>query len=194
MISDSFCRYMGTGGIKGCRRDSKFKPLAEELMKPWSIMTLFSVTESKRLSTLLALMIKSWFGGSISLDSHVVGSFASQHPDFWLRWLFDVFTDCMLLQCIQSGPPVQAAAAALKHRFKLRANTMMMDNNLRFILMVRKFAGELKNRIIIVHDTGSVNDYTTMWIIIYQSTDALFTNADSIFILESLHFSSTFVL
>ena len=75
----------------------------------------------------------------MSLDSHVVGCFASQHPDFWLRSLFDVFTDCMLLQCIQSVPPVQASAATLKHRFKLKANMTMVDNNLRFIIMIRKF-------------------------------------------------------
>ena len=148
---------MGAGGIKGGRRVSKFKPLAEELIKSWSIMIPLSATESKRILTTLALMTKSWFRGLISLDSHVVGCFASQHPDFWLRSLFDVFTDCMLLQCIQSVPPVQAAAAVLKHRFKLRANMIMMDNNLRFITMFRKLTGEFKSPDNIAHDTGHVN-------------------------------------
>jgi len=59
-------------------------------------------------------------------------------------------------------PPVQAAAAALKHRFKLRANMIMMDNDLRFILMIRKFTGEFKSPDIIAHDTGHVNGYTTL--------------------------------
>ena len=132
---------MGACAIKGGRRVSTLNPLAEELMKPRSIMIPLSVTESKRVIMPLALMTKSSFRGSIFLDSHVVGCFGSQHPDFWLRGLFDVFSDCMLLQCIQSVPPVQAAAAALKHRFKPRANMIMMDNNLRFIIIIRKLTG-----------------------------------------------------
>ena len=63
----------------------------------------------------------------------------------------------MLLQCIQSVPPVQAATVALKHRFKLRANTMTMDNKLRFIIMIQKFTGEFISPDIIAHDTGHVN-------------------------------------
>ncbi len=148
---------MGACAIKGGRRVSELNLLAEELMKPRSIMIPLCVTESKGVSTPLTLMTKGWFRGSIFLDSHVVGCFGSQHPDFWFCWFFGVFTDCMLLQCIQFVPPVQASAATLKHRFKPRANTMMMDNNLRFIIMIRKFTGEFKSSNIIAHDTGHVN-------------------------------------
>ncbi len=49
---------MGAGGIKGGRRVSNFKPLAEELIKPRSIIIPLSVTESKRVSTPLALITK----------------------------------------------------------------------------------------------------------------------------------------
>ncbi len=40
---------MGAVAIKGGRRVSKFKPLAEELIKPWLIMIPLSATESKRV-------------------------------------------------------------------------------------------------------------------------------------------------
>ena len=63
----------------------------------------------------------------------------------------------MLLQCIQSEPPVQAATAALKQRFTLRANTIVRDNKLRFIITIGQIGCKFKSPDTIAHDTGDVN-------------------------------------
>ena len=71
------------------------------------------------------------------------------------------------LQCGHPSPPVQIAAAALKHRFKLKTKMTMMDNILRFITVILKSSCKFKCSDIITHLKRRVNNYTTMWLSVF---------------------------